>query len=597
VVGRLKEGVTAAQARASLEPYYHGLLIMEMQTIQFRRQDTRAQFASKPLIFQPASRGVSDLRGTFEDPLLILLAIVAILLLIACANVANLLLARAVARQREMAVRLAIGASRWALVRQLVAESMVLSLGGGAIGILLSWWIASALLAGSPDLPISSSPDPRVLAFTVGLSLLTGLLFGLAPAWQATSPHLAVTLKDHAGSVSSSRSHVRLRKALVVSQVALSLLMLIASALFTRSLQNLKNVDLGFRRDRLLSFALDPSLASYKADRNRQFAADLQDRVSAVSGVRNAAVGVNAVVTGDQSVSSITIQGHEPKQDEDMNPWFDTVSHGYFATMGIPLELGREFTPRDRMGTQRVAIVNDQFVQYYFKGENPIGRRFGLRSGKATDIEIVGVVKGSKYSKVDEKTPRVAYLCYAQDENPANLVMYVRAARDPKSLFPTLRREVASLDATMPVTTMRTMEDQIDSSLSAKRIMSYLSAFFALLATVLAAIGLYGVMAYTVARRTREIGIRVALGAGKRSLLGLVMREVAILTGIGVAIAIPVALALSSLVRSQLYGIVPTDPLSIALASLVLIAVAMLAGYVPAERASRVDPIRALRYE
>jgi predicted permease len=302
-------------------------------------------------------------------------------------------------------------------------------------------------------------------------------------------------------------------------------------------------------------------------------------------------------VTGDQNMSTISIQGYQPKPDENMNPSFDTVSPGYFATMGIPLRLGRDFDARDRAGAPRVAIVNDVFVNTYFKGENPIGRRFGLGRGRPDQIEIVGVVKGSKYSQVDEKIPRVVYLCYAQDANPAGLVVYVRASGDPKALFPAMRREVQALDATMPLTSLRTMDDQIDESLSAKRVMSYLSAFFAALATVLAAVGLYGVMAYTVERRTREIGIRVALGAGRATLLNLVMREVALLTAIGVGIAIPMALALSRLVRAQLYGVVPNDPSSIMLASLVLVSVALLAGYIPAERATRVDPIRALRYE
>ena len=384
LVGRLRAGVSPRQAQASLEPYYHGLLIMEMQTMKFRTERSRSGFATKPLIFVPAGKGLSDLRQQFSNPLLILLGIVGLLLLIACANVANLLLARAAGRQKEIAIRLAVGASRFLLVRQLIAESLVLSLAGGAIGILFAWWTGGALLSllpNSADLPLTASPDLRVFAFTFALSLLTGVLFGLAPAWQATSPRLAVTLKDHAGNVSAGGGHVRLRKALVVSQVALSLLMLIAAALFTRSLHNLKNVDLGFRRERLLSFALDPSLAGYKAERIRRFAEDVQTRVAATSRVQSAAVGVMSVITGDQNMSTISIEGYQPKDDQDMTPWFDTVSPGYFQTMGIPLLAGRDFTVRDRIGAPRVAVVNDVFANYYFPNENPIGRHFGVGRG------------------------------------------------------------------------------------------------------------------------------------------------------------------------------------------------------------------------
>jgi predicted permease len=604
MVGRLRSGVSERQAQASLEPYYHGLLIMEMQTMKFRSENSRARFATKPLIFVTAAKGVSDLRDYFSNPLLILLGIVGLLLLIACANVANLLLARAVGRQKEIAVRLAVGASRARLVRQLVAESLILSLAGGAIGILFAWWTGSALLSllsDSANLPLTANPDLRVLAFTLALATLSGVLFGLAPAWQATSPKLGLTLKDQAVNVSAAGGHVRLRKALVISQVALSLLMLIAAALFARSLHNLKNVDLGFRRERLLSFSVDPSLADYpsaevRAARVRQFAEEVQQRAATVARVQSAAVGVVQLISGDWRSSTIAIQGYQPRDDENMNPWFDTVSPGYFATLGIPILMGRDFSARDRMGAPRVAVVNEVFAKAFFKNQNPLGRRFGI-GREPKDIEIVGVVRGAKYSKVDEQIPREVYLAFAQDENPSSLVVYLRTTGEPKTVFSALRREVNALDPSLPLTGLRTMEDQLDESLSAQRMIASLSVFFGILATLLAAIGLYGVMAYTVTRRTREIGIRLALGADRTNLLGLVMREVAVLTAIGIAIAIPAALALSRLVRSELYGILPNDPLSILLAASVLTSVALLAGYIPAERATRVDPISALRYE
>ena len=600
LIGRLKPGVTARRAQASLEPYYHGLLIMEMQSMQFRSERSRERFAAKPLILIPAGKGVSDLREEFSEPLLILLSIVGLLLLIACANVANLLLARAAGRQKEIAVRLAVGASRRVLVRQLLAESVALSIAGGAIGILFAWWTGAALLGlltNSSELGLTANPDPRILAFTFLLSVVTGFVFGLVPALQATSPSLALTLKDRAANVSAGGGHVRMRKALVVSQVALSLLMLIAAALFVRSLHNLKNVDLGFRREQLLSFSIDPSLAGYPPERIRQFGENLQQRVAAIPGVSSAAIGVNPVIGGNVNMSTIVIAGRQAREDENMNPYFDSVSPGYFATMAIPLQSGRDFTARDRFGAPRVAIVNDVFVNYFFKHENPIGRRFVIGHAKE-DIEIVGVVRHSKYTKVNEKeNPRVVYLPFAQEPNPASLMLYAYTSAEAKTLFATLRREVTALDSALPINDLRTMRDQVDESLSAQRVIATLSAFFGILATLLAGLGLYGVMAYTVTRRTREIGIRLALGAGRGSLLSMVMREVALLTLAGVAIAIPIALALTRLIRAQLYGIVPNDPLSIATAALVLIAVALLAGYIPAERATRVNPITALRYE
>ncbi len=597
--GRPKPGVSAQQAQASMQPYYRSLLEMELQSMTLRPA-SRQRFAAKPILFVPAAKGVSDFRDQLSAPLMILLAIVGLLLLIACANVANLLLARSMGRQREIAIRLAVGAGRVRLVRQFVVESVVLSLGGGALGLIFAAWTSGTLLgllANSSDLALSATLDLRVFAFTFTLALLTGLVFGLVPAWQTTSPTLARTLKDQGGGVSAGSGHVRLRKALVISQVALSLLMLIAATLFARSLHNLKNVDLGFRRDGLLRFALDPSLNGYPAERIRQFAGSVQQRLAAVPGVRSAAIGVNPVIAGNVNMSTIRVEGYQPKEDENMNPYVDSVSPGYFATMGIPQLLGREFSDADRVGGPRVAIVNDVFAKYFFKNESPLGKRFGFGRDKDAGITIVGVVRSSKYESVNEKETRVLYTPFLQETNPGSLMVYARTSADPKTLFTPIRREVTSLDSALPIIGMRTMDDQVDESLSTERLIATLSAFFGILATLLAAIGLYGVMAYTVSRRTRELGIRVALGAGRRSLLGLVMREVVLLTCAGVAIAIPIALALTRLVRAQLFGVQPGDALSIVAAAAVLIAVALLAGYIPAERATRVNPISALRYE
>ena len=600
LIGRLKPGIPATQARALLEPYYHALLGMELPSTGLSSENARREFLSKPLLLVPAARGVSDFRNQFQAPLTILMGIVGLLVLIACANVASLLLARAVGRQREIAIRLAVGASRFRLVRQLVAESVTLSLAGAGVGLLFAGWTAGglvALMGHSEDLAVTADLDWRVFAFAFAVALITGIVFGLVPAWQVTAPSVATTLKDSAGSVSATAGHVRTRKVLVVAQVALSLMMLSAAVLFARSLANLNHVDLGFRRQRLLEFSVDPALNGYSAERIRQFAQNLTRRMESLPGVRSAAVGMLSVISGDWMRSAIHIPGYQPRDGEDMSSRYDYVGPGYFATMGIPLVKGREFSQRDARDAPRVAVVNEVFARYFFHGGNPLGRRVALSSAPQQSIEIVGVVRASKYTSIDEKTPRVIYTPFAQMENPSSLVMYVRTAGDPRRLETAARREVAALDSELPVTNLRTMDQQVAEALSEQRMMATLSMAFAVLATLLAAIGLYGVMAYTVVRRTREIGIRLALGAGRTSLVGMVMREVAALTAAGVVIAWPLAHVLSRLVQSQLYGIAPSDPVSMLLAAAVLVAVALTAGYIPAERATRVNPLRALRYE
>ena len=600
LVGRLKPGIEPAQARALLEPYYHALLAMELPATGFRSDLGRREFTSKPLLFRPAARGVSDFRNQVQAPLRILMGIVALLVLIACANVAGLLLARAVGRQRAIAIRLAVGASRFHLMRQLVAESIALSLAGAGLGLLFAAWTAGGLvhlLSGSQDLALTGALDWRVFAFAVALSLLTGTVFGLIPASRITAPSLAATLRDASGSISAAARHVRTRKVLVVAQFALSLLMLCGAMLFARSLVNLNRMDLGFRRDGLLQFTVDPSLSGYSAERIRQFAQSLTERMEALPRVRSASVGLLAVISGDTRRTGIRVVGYQPKDDEDMSSKRDLVGAGYFATMGTPLLAGHEFTAHDVRGAPRVAVVNEVFARYFFKGADPIGRKVTLAPNFDQTIEIVGVVRDSQYAAIGEAIPRVIYTPYAQSENPSQLTMYVRTSGDPARLAATARRQVAALDPELPVTNLRTMDEQVSDALSAPRMVAVLSLAFAVVATLLAAIGLYGVMAYTVAQRTREIGIRLALGADRTSLVGMVMREVALLTVSGMLIAVPLAVVLSRLVRAQLYGIGPADPVSLIAAAAVLAAVALTAGYIPAERATRVNPLRALRYE
>ena len=602
--GRMKPGVTIQQAKAALQPLFHQMLEMEVQEKDFARAapETKQSFLRMWVDLLPASNGRSPLRERFSNSLLVLTAIVGLVLLIACANVANLLIARATARQKEIAVRLALGASRTRIVSQLLVESLMLALVGGAAGLLLAIWMDQTLVSFLPrretPLTISSTPDWRILVFTVGVSLLTGIIFGLVPAFQATRPNVAPTLKDEVGSIVGGTS-VAIRKALVAAQVTLSLLLLIGAGLFIRSLRNLKDLDPGFRTANLISFAVDPTLNGYKPDRSLDFYRQLKEQLDAVPGVSSSGFAVMPVLTGNEWDSSMAVEGYNAKPGEFVDPHMNFVSPDYFKTLNVPVLLGRDFRMSDGKTAPLVCIVNEKFARRYFKDGNALGRHIGMGGDPGTklNIEIVGVVRDAKYESMRDEMPIEVYRPYHQMDFVLGMYAYIRTAREPEQTFSTVRRTVNGLDPNLPIFDIKTIDQQMEESLLTERLVASLSAAFGFLATLLAAIGLYGVMAYTVARRTREIGVRMALGAGSGDVVWLVMKEVLLLVGIGIAVGMPAALGLTRLVKAQLYGIQPNDAATLVLATLGIAAVALLAGYVPALRATRVDPIRALRWE
>ena len=602
--GRLKPGVTLEQAKAGLQPLFHQILQMEVQDKEFARatEHTRQQFLKMWMDVLPAAKGRSSLRQQFANPLLALMVIVALVLLIACSNVANLLIARATARQKEIAVRLALGASRRRLILQLLEESLLLSLMGGILGIGLAIVIDRALIGFLPQgispLTLTATPDWRVLGFTLLISVLTGVLFGLAPAIQSTRPQLAGTLKDQAGAVVGGAS-VGLRKALVVAQVSLSLLLLIAAGLFVQSLKNLQGIHPGFETRNLLSFAVNPALNGYKPERSLQFYRQLTERLGRMPGVSSVTLAVMPLLDGNEWDSTVTVEGYATKEGEWVDPHMQFVSTGFTQTLNIPVLLGRDFTDRDDKGTPPVALINERFAKRYFAGRSPLGLHVGMggNPGTKTDIEIVGVVKDTRYESMRDEVPYELYRPYRQMDFVQGMTVYARAQGDPTAIFANMRQTVNELDSNVPIYRMRTLEQQLDKSLMSERLLASLSGVFGLLATLLAALGLYGVMAYMVVRRTREIGIRMALGANRGSVVWLVMREVLMLSAIGVAIGGAGAYAATRFVETQLFGILPTDALTMALSAFGIATVAILSGYFPARRATAIDPMHALRWE
>jgi len=602
VFARLKPGYTVESAQAPLQGLFTQIRAHEMTLPAAKDWSaySREQFMKGRLLVTGAAMGFSGIRNDFSTALVVLMCMVGLVLLIACANVANLLIARGFLRQREIAVRLSLGASRRQLVRQLLVESLVLSFIGGVAGLAISMVLTRGLLAlipveGSPLL-ISARPDLRILSFTLVLTFGTGIIFGLLPALRASRPDPWTTLKDTVGSIAGGTGSLFLRKGLVTLQVALSFLLLFGAGLFVRSLQNLRTTDTGVELDNLVTFQLSPDLSGYTEQRTVQFYDALLARLRSSPGVKSAALAAVPILSGSEWDSSMSVEGHRAADGEDMQAFMNSLSPGYFETMKIPFLEGRDFTQMDLKEQATVAIVNRRFAEHFFKGNSAIGKRLGWGGGPNTKltIEIVGVVADSLYEGPREGVRRQVFL---PNWGRRGVAFYVRTLTSSSASYNTIRNEVRQLDSAMPVYQLKTLESQLDETLLTDRLIALLSAGFGLLATALASIGLYGVMAFVVARRKKELGIRLALGAQPGLVIWLVMREVLVLLAIGLAVGIPSALALGQFVSTQLYGIEPHDAWIAGWTMLVLTVVSAAAGLIPAHRASRIDPILALRYE
>jgi predicted permease len=616
--GRLRDGVTREQATAGLQPFYSSLLQREVGDESFANAspDAKKRHLETRIELVPAAHGHSGLRQYMMRPLWILMAMVGGVLLIACANVANLLIARGIARQREIALRLALGATRRRVIQQLIVEGLVLAALGGAAGLLVATWGAGLLIAAysTPDNPLtmSAAVDLRILAFTLAIAALTALLSGLLPAFQSTRPELASSLKEGAASVLGG-PRAGLRKALVATQVALSLVLLIGAGLFVRSLYGLLSVNPGYDVARMVQFSIDLERNGYQLLRTKQFAKDLMQELEVTPGVQSVAFASFGLLEGGGWGMGITVEGDQPKPGDRRGSWLNAVSPGFFRTLKVPLVAGREFTARDEIternlsientGTWRwpfrAAVVNETFVKRYLGGRSPLGVRIGLGDdpGTPTPIEIVGVAADSKYAAIREEPAPQIFLPALEHDGIAELTAFVRTTGDPNQLTLAIRRVVQKLDPTLPAFNVRTLEQQLARSLTNEHLFASLSTAFGVLATLLAAVGLYGVTAYAVTRRTREIGIRIALGARTSQVAGTVLREAAVLVLIGLGLGLGAAWWLTRYVESQLYGVAPHDSWTLTLCAVALTTVAGLAAWVPARRATRIDPLVALRSE
>ena len=601
---RLRPGVSIEQARASLNAQYHGIINdVEAPLQRGMSEQTMARFKAKDLIVKPGAQGQSNAPRIARQPLAILLGVTILVLIIACANIANLLLARATARAGEMGIRLSLGAGRRHLVAQLLTESLLLAVFGGGASIFVARWTLDAIASFVPAEvagALTFSIDRPTILFASVVTLGTGLLFGLFPALHSTRPDLLSALKSQSGQPSGGRKAARFRTSLATAQIALSMALLVGAGLFAKSLAKVSRVDLGLKPDNVVTFRLSPNLNGYTRARTQALYERLEGDLAALPGVTGVTESAVGILAGNNWGRSLIVEGFNAGPDTDTDASTSDIGIGYYRTLGIPLLAGREFTESDGLGAPKVAIVNEAFVKKFNLGRDVVGKRIGNREpngGGSPDIEIVGLVQNSKYSDVKKPVPAVFVRPYRQEEQLGGMAFYVRTSLSPEQSFVGIRSVIAKADPELPIERLQTLPQQIEENVFLDRMITTLSASFAVLATLLAAIGLYGVLAYTVAQRTREIGLRMALGAAPARVRAMVLGQVGRMTLVGGTIGLLAAVWLGRTAEALLYQLKGWDPVVLVGSAVLLAAVAAGAGFIPAHRASKVDPMQALRYE
>jgi len=604
IIGKMKPGMSREQAEAGIAPLWYAIRSDELKDIKGGSANFRERFVAKSHLFVlDGAKGFSPLRADVQMPLLIIMGMVGLVALMACANVGSLLLVRGAGRIREMSVRYALGAKRYRVIQQLLVEGLLLGVAGGLFGMLLAPRVTDLLIkmiwsGGTGDLPFSSTPDLRILAFNCALAVLASLIFSLAPAMQFYRPDLAPSLKQQ--GMTARSSPLRFRRISVAVQIGLSLMLLVGAGLFVRTLRNLKSLNAGFPTDHLLTFGVDPRMAGYEPARTFALYQRIFETLKGLPGVRSVAATTDPELAGDNETGNITVAGYTEKPQEDMQVEQPEVSVDYFSTLQMPLLAGRAFTEQDTNSSQKVVVVNEMFARYFFGDPlQAIGHSIGNGGGPGTktDTAIVGVVKDAKHTSLREPVMRTMFRPYVQIPEPHAMTFYLRTEQQPENAESTIRHAMQTLDSNLVLDTFRTMDEQIDNSLVAERVIALLATSFGVLAALMAAVGLYGVLAYSTAQRTSEIGIRMALGATRGSVVKMVVFEVVWLAGISIAVTLPLSLLLMRAVRSQLFGISSSDPLTLCAMTLLVIFVALASAMLPARRAAKVEPMRALRYE